>query len=647
MAAAAASAPVQMSTQAAARTTLYVCDLPLQMEDIENALYRHFGQAGSIVSTKACRDMHTQRLLGHGYVNFQNPNDAEKALKTLNFSEIVPGKPIRVSWSQRDPAVRKMGTGNVFVRDLDASVTAKTLFDAFTAIGPIASCKLSVDDDGTSRGYGFVHFESPATAEKCIEMSNNDQLLVGGKVIKVDAFKKRADRDKEALSTFVNIYIKNLGPDVKIEQIKKLCVECEGGVALEQEPYLHLQAPFDTQFALVQMNTHEGALKMIAALHEKEGHPFAGKDNAAKLYCARAQTKKERAAAKTLANQQALLQNQGKNLYVKHLDDAMSDEMLHQLFAPFGTIASSSIARFPESGASKGYGFVVFEQKEAAANAQRELHSKVIGTRPLYVAVAQNRDARIKMLEQQSRNRVQAAAMGGAGPMGGVGPMGMGGPGPMGMYAMGGPGAYGPPGAWPQGPAGYGPMRGPMGAMPRGMPGMPNPMLGNLPRPPMGRMGPGGPNGMPSGMGGPRPMMAGPPHGGFPMGPFGGLGMMGGAPNRGPGGPNRGPNPNANRGGGGGGHGGGHGGAGGHGGSLNAQDLSKMSPEEQKNTLGERLFVQVQSIHQPQAAKITGMLLEMDVSEIIHILDNESVLRAKVNEALAVLRDYGVATSAN
>merc|ERR1712000_729884 len=74
------------------------------------------------------------------------------------------------------------------------------------------------------------------------------------------------------------------------------------------------------------------------------------------------------------------------------------------------------------------------------------------------------------------------------------------------------------------------------------------------------------------------------------------------------------------------------------------QELSKMTPEEQKNTLGERLFVQVQTIHQPQAAKITGMLLEMDVSEIIHIIENESVLRAKVNEALAVLRDYGVST---
>merc|ERR1712000_117448 len=294
----------------------------------------------------------------------------------------------------------------------------------------------------------------------------------------------------------------------------------------------------------------------------------------------------ERAAAKTIATQQALIQNQGKNLYVKHLDDTMTDETLQQLFSPYGAIATCSVARFPDSGASKGYGFVVFEQKEAAANAQRELHNKVIGTRPLYVAVAQNRDARIKMLEQQSRNRVQAASMGGA------------------------------PGGGPRGGA-------------NNMMGGPNGM--NLPRPPMGGRG-----GMPPNM--PPPMMA--PNG-FP-------GQQGGYnQNRGPRGPrhnNQHNNNNQNSGNNNNNQTSGASNSNATAGLPSLQELSKMTPEEQKNTLGERLFVQVQTIHQPQAAKITGMLLEMDVSEIIHIIENESVLRAKVNEALAVLRDYGVST---
>jgi polyadenylate-binding protein len=643
----------------AAKTTLFVAELPTDMDDIENALYRHFGTIGSIVSTKACRDMHTQRLLGHGYVNFQNQADAERALKQLNFSEIAPGKPIRVAWSQRDPAARKMGAGNLFVKDLDDSVTQKILHDAFSALGTVTSCKLSLDEAGNSRHYGFVHFENPAVAEKALQMAQGEQLLVGGKAVNIAPFKRRVERDREMQNVFKNLYVKNLAPEAKAEDVAALLASFEPDKkALTNPPFLHLQAPFDSQFALAEMNSHEGALAAIEALHEKE-HPLAIKDG--KLYVARALSKKERAAAQALATQQSLLQNQGRNLYVKHLDDSMTDDLLTQLFSPYGTVEKASVSRFPETGQSRGFGFVVFESKDAASAAQRDLHGKMIGSRPLYVAVAQNRDARIKMLEQQSRTRVNAAAMGGMGGLGApVGPMaGMYGP----MGAYGGPGGWGGPAA--AAAAAYGALgaRGMVPVVPRGPMGpggVMNPLMGGLGRPPMptrgmppGGMMPGRPP-LPLGPGFP-PMGAfappmnmppgGPMRGAYPGAPMGAFAPIGGAPMRAPRGNQgtHGPGPNGHPGAhnqGGANNGGGQGGSASSG--LSLQDLSKMSPEEQKNTLGERLFLQVSAIHAPQAAKITGMLLEMDVSEIIHILEHDSVLRAKVNEALAVLRDYGV-----
>lgn len=40
---------------------------------------------------------------------------AERALDALNYTP-VNGKPIRIMWSHRDPAFRKSGVGNIFIK---------------------------------------------------------------------------------------------------------------------------------------------------------------------------------------------------------------------------------------------------------------------------------------------------------------------------------------------------------------------------------------------------------------------------------------------------------------------------------------------------------------------------------------------------
>jgi len=152
--------------------SLYVGDL--RQEVGESDIYDAFKECGAILSVRVCRDVKDQHSLGYAYVNFQTPENAQKALDTLN-GKLLKGKPCRVMWSRRDPTQRKSNEGNLYVKGLDKSVTLIHLQDVFSHFGSIASCKVQTKDDGTSLCYGFVQFEKVEDSEKALEAGNSDK----------------------------------------------------------------------------------------------------------------------------------------------------------------------------------------------------------------------------------------------------------------------------------------------------------------------------------------------------------------------------------------------------------------------------------------------------------------------------------------
>ena len=177
----------------------------------EAQLFDRFSTAGQVLSIRVCRDQITKQSLGYAYVNFQQPADAERALDTMNFDNLGE-RPMRIMWSQRDPALRKSGVGNVFIKNLDKAIDNKALYDTFSTFGNILSCKIMTDEHSNSRGYGFVHFETHEAADQAIKNVNN--MLLNDKKVYVGRFMTRNQRTEAYGSTnkrFTNVFVKNFG----------------------------------------------------------------------------------------------------------------------------------------------------------------------------------------------------------------------------------------------------------------------------------------------------------------------------------------------------------------------------------------------------------------------------------------------------
>ncbi|KAL7633937.1 UNVERIFIED_CONTAM: hypothetical protein RMT77_015898 [Armadillidium vulgare] len=113
--------------------------------------------------------------LGYAYVNCRTKSDAERILTTMNY-EYLKGKPMRIMWVEDDPS-RKSHNGNLIIKNLHKSIDSRVLFDTFSYFGNIVSCKIPTDEQGRSKSYGFIQFETEEEANFSIEKVNGMLML--------------------------------------------------------------------------------------------------------------------------------------------------------------------------------------------------------------------------------------------------------------------------------------------------------------------------------------------------------------------------------------------------------------------------------------------------------------------------------------
>lgn len=580
-------------------TSLYVGDLDFNITDTD--LFDRF-KPYNVVSVRICRDIPSQRSLGYGYLNFANPQDASDAIKNENYA-IINGKSIRIMYSNRDPNARRNEAGNIFIKNLDKDVDNKELNEKFSPFGNIMSCKVVKDTSGQSRGYGFVQYDDAESAKRAIEKLNG--TFMNDKQIYVGPFIRRQERENSVDKTkFNNVYVKNLSESTKDEDLKMIFGEYG---TITSAVVMRDSDGKSKCFGFVNFENPDDAAKAVEALN---GQKFNDKE----WYVGKAQKKAEREAELKLRYEQSMKESvdkyQGANLYVKNLDDTVDDVKLREFFSPFGTITSCKVMRDP-NGTSKGSGFVAFATADEASRALLELNGKMIVSKPLYVALAQRKEdrrARLQAQFSQMRPMVMPPS---------VSPQ-------MPMYSPGNA-ALGQQLYYGQGPAMIPPQPA-FGYQHQLLPGV-RPGLAPVPNffVPMGRQGQPGQRAA----GGRRPVQQPLPvvqqqmllrgRFGYPEARSGGPDVqMHGTMDQEmlPSGIRI---------------------PGGVGGS--ASFLADTTPDKQRVILGENLYPLVEELEPKMAAKVTGMLLEMDQTEVLHLIESPDALRAKVAEAMEVLRN--------
>ncbi|XP_055337187.1 polyadenylate-binding protein 4-like [Paramacrobiotus metropolitanus] len=197
-----------------------------------------FSGLDAFVCCKVLRDERAKST-GFAFVLFQTEAAAQSALEKasgelLNDKEInmelfkIPTDTSDQRLIELPPKHARATFTNVFIKDFGEDVDNGRLWNLFKQFGNVSSHTVIKDENGHSRGYGFVEFQMPESAEQAVNEMNGTE--VSGKVITVARAQSRSERQhirmmKKLDESRHTLYVKNLEDSVDDEGLRKMFEE--------------------------------------------------------------------------------------------------------------------------------------------------------------------------------------------------------------------------------------------------------------------------------------------------------------------------------------------------------------------------------------------------------------------------------------
>lgn len=312
-------------------------------------------------------------------------NQIQESLEKLNISEEQQQQPVAATTEQSaeeqgDSSGVAENSASLYVGELNPSVNEATLFEIFSPIGQVSSIRVCRDAvSKKSLGYAYVNYHKFEDGEKAIEELN--YTPIEGRPCRI----MWSQRDPSARrSGDGNIFIKNLHPAIDNKALHDTfsafgkILSCK--VATDELGQSKC-------FGFVHYETAEAA---EAAIENVNGMLL----NDREVFVGKHISKKDR------ESKFEEMKANFTNIYVKNIDLAYTEEEFEKLFAPYGKITSIYLEK-DQDGKSKGFGFVNFEEHDAAVKAVEELNDKEINGQKIYVGRAQKKRERMEELKKQ------------------------------------------------------------------------------------------------------------------------------------------------------------------------------------------------------------------------------------------------------
>ena len=278
---------------------LYVADLPNETtnEDLQKMFKDYHFHFASLNNFK-----HNQVW---AQVYLENKNWANKArhelngyiIKPMNGANSMKGKPVRICKYEGKGQIRQTNIKqSLLIKNIDSQMSQKEFYQKFLEFGDIVSGKIEYDENGVSKGFGYIYYYNEESAEKA-KLNLNGKYFYG-KAIEIVNLIPGKKTKTNAITLFVlnipsNITEKELMPIFeKFGPVTNISVNQRG-------------------FAYVSYMNFEGATKCLKQM-KAEPFSFPGMPN---IVVKNVSSKEERDANKNFVKS-----NEAYNFGIKNLN---------------------------------------------------------------------------------------------------------------------------------------------------------------------------------------------------------------------------------------------------------------------------------------------------------------------------------------